>query len=38
VLGYTPDVTLQEGLRTTWEWMLSRDRVPSAAAVNGAAL
>ena len=25
VLGYEPDVTLQEGLRITWEWMLSRD-------------
>ena len=26
VLGYEPDVTLHEGLKITWEWMLSRYR------------
>ena len=31
VLGYEPDVTLREGLRITWEWMLSRHQELSAA-------
>ena len=38
VLGYAPDVRLQEGLRLTWDWFQNRERPESelAGVVAGA--